>query len=1085
MTENKAKRNTRKTLLWLVLADLLVIGIAALAVISVLPLFSVKHIKNTSDALFFDSSKIADIISGNAFEFSAELIIPDKYTEFGGDLHLSADSARDKVTDNGKAAVYFCVGDKSISLDLFYDSETVALAGLSADKSTPVSLPRRGLKEAFDKSKFYFVSGSLHSMSMSQYNSLIPALDSALDPDSEADADAFSDIVKDIIKTVDPTSSFTFSKGKLCRRFTYVLDADKTVSILGLFTDLDEEQISAMKDSIGGKTVILTYLTDGNYITSAQISSESIEADIEFLYDRNANGFNADVIYTFDSSGEAIGVVGKTKYELTYFKTVTDSEITADLTVWSPSEGSRDYSLSLNKNDSSYSLKLNENEIATGVCELDGEKLNLTVKNSETASELVSLMLRKVEKVVTEIPEHRSLFDMSEDELTEFFRGIPIKTASDMLKTLSGLDLSAYMTADGKLLMHADKIMSEAQKLYGSYVSLLKSTEKKLIDSVSKIYVWNDRLKAYILFTYLRDTDSLELGCAYELTEEILAEYHVANLTYNGIMSAHSIKLAEKVDPTCDAAGREVYKCEHCDYGYQTDYDPLGHKYANVYIDSTTHNGDPKTLRAYKCTRCELITELSADAYFKLMPTPDGNGGYAISNYNALKGLGFAYLYVPSTDIKFSGITVNQSDGSFEAINIPEGIEKLSASSIYLSRSFKVLVLPSTLKEIEPSAFYGYGSPSVIFYSGSEEEWSRLSLGEYSSLWANSEIIFCPSGVTHSDISKKLFLSSDLEKAASKQKQMLLSATAAVETAKNESVTLISEEKIAFADYDEDNSLAAYCGVSVGFKTTVEIFDTKSGKTVDSFVVNDQITTLAIREGYVAMGGDYSTTVYVYDIKTKQTAKFKIDTEGKSDSIGKIFIDSGYVYASAKNTYYLAAYSIADARAKVILHPGTMDSIVMFHKHHRIIVVKKYYSSIYLALIDTKNAAYIKEITYSESITSSYIEVPTFENVIVNYYGTAYDFDGNITAAQPLNTPDVKVNIPSGNPIAETIYEGVDGAAVLFAESGQKILLALQKRGSDKPLILDYYAEAAIVTKEGNMIVYTPGSYGLLLVELP
>ena len=101
MTENKAKINTRKTLLWLVLADLLAIGIAALAVISVLPLFSVKHIKNTSDALFFDTSKIADIISGNAFEFSAELNIPNTQTEFDGDLHLALNSAHDRNNDNG------------------------------------------------------------------------------------------------------------------------------------------------------------------------------------------------------------------------------------------------------------------------------------------------------------------------------------------------------------------------------------------------------------------------------------------------------------------------------------------------------------------------------------------------------------------------------------------------------------------------------------------------------------------------------------------------------------------------------------------------------------------------------------------------------------------------------------------------------------------------------------------------------------------------------------------------------------------------------------------------------------------------
>ncbi|MBO5702948.1 MAG: hypothetical protein J6S71_10970 [Clostridia bacterium] len=1075
MTAIKTKIKNRKILIILISVCVLLIALAIAATLAILPLFSMDHIKNTSDALLFDISKITEIMSGNAFEISAEFDIPKELTELRDDFHLAIGSAQDKNNRSGKADLSFSMGDNSLAFDLLYDTETVVLSGLGTDPSAFVSLPRRNLKEAFDSSQFFYVSGSMHSMNINLYNELVPTLDSSLDPDREIDTEALSKIADDVIKIAEPISSFVFSKGKLCREYTCSLDAEKAVKIIGLFAEIDETQIQALKDSIGKKAVSFTYVTDGKYITSANIISDTVKTDIEFVYDRNTNGFNAN------------GIIEGTECELKYSRTVSDTEFTADLTLVSQNSDSLNYSFKLNKNDSSYTLKLNGKDIADGICELDTEKLRLTVTDPVTDSDLVSFLLKKEDSIVTEIPVHRSIFDMSEDELTEFFRNIPIKTASDILKSIADIDLSAYMTADSKLMMHTDKIMSEATKLYGPYVSLLKSTEKKLLDTVSKIYVWNDRLESYILFTYLRDTDSLEIGVAYELTDDILAEYHIATLTENDIMYVHSVKQIEKIDPTCDTAGKEVYNCERCDYGYEIDHKPLGHQINRINIVAQAHDGYPVPVTATLCSRCGIFSRLSSSDYFSLELTPHKNGGYTISKFDALKKLGFSYLYLPpllNEDIKFSAITVTQPDDSFEAINIPEGVEKLDASSIYLSDSFKVLVLPSSLKEIANSAFYGSGKPSVILFSGNQDAWNNIRLNEYFTLWAETEIIFCPDGVTHEDVSKRLFLSSDIENAIEKQKQMILTVEAARKIAENDRVTLISEKKIAHIDYDEENSLIAYCGISVGFKTQIEIFDVKSGKIIDSFEVNDHINKLAIREGYIAMGGDYSTTVYVYDIFSKETVKFKFDTGNTLEGISQIFIDSGYVYASTANSYYLVSYSIRDGKVKSILQPMNIDRLIMNHQYHRLIAVEKFYSQIYLNLIDTEKADFINEITFSENKTSSLVKIPIFENVIVTDLGTVYDFDGNVSTEKPLNTPLVTTTVPDGLPIVSKLYEDIDGAMTLFAESGQKVYLALQSVASDTPIILDYYADKAIVTKDGDMIIYTPNNYGLLLVKL-
>ncbi len=1081
------KKRTRFIILLSALAALIAVAVAA--VIMIASLLSLDHIKNTSDALFFDLSAVGEIMSGDALEFSAEFDLPERLTGLAGDLHLALNSAADQSTDNGKSDVTLGLGENSMSLTTVYDAEAIAVGGLCTDANEFISLPRKNIKEAFDNSLFFYGSGSIHSMSMSRYNSLIPSIEALLDSEHDNSED-LKNTLEEIMKIAEPQSSFLFSKGKLCRKITYTFDKKIIGEMIEIIAAADateqSTQLQELTEVIGDRIITVTYITDGKYITSAHISTDGFNADIDIICDGDACGFKADVKYTYAES-TIKDIAMTSEFAITYRKRESDSEITANLNITHQSV--TDWVFTLEKNDSAYTLKSNGKEVASGIFELDAEKLRFTVVDGESARTLVSFSLERPESIVTEMPAHRPLLEMDKDALTDFFRNIPMQKVNDLLKDIVRLDLSAYMTADGKLMLHADKVMDEAEKIYGPYVSLLKTTEKKLLDTVSKIYIWNDRLDTYILFTYSIEDDTLAVGCSYELTEEILADYHTAHIGENRIMFVHSIERTEKIEPTCTDAGKEVYKCEHCDYGYQVDDAPLGHENTFIYDSATSHDGLLKTVTITQCSRCGIIGSLSANDYCNMTLTPDGNGGYTISNFQAYKDLSFTYLCLPTlsqADIKFSGITVTQANGVFEAINIPEGIEKLRASSIFLADSFKVIILPSTLKEIESSAFYGSGKPSVIFFCGSEEDWKKVALNEYLSLWAEAEIIFCPNGITHDDISQRLFLSRDIEKAVNDQKTMILTADAAREAAKDDSVTLISEEKIAFVAYDEENSLIAYCGASSAMKTRIEIFDIKTEKTVASFEVNDYIHTLDIREGYVAMGSFWYPDIHIYDISTGETKKVRIDSDNSaSEMITNIFIDSGYVYASTSSEYYLVAYSIKNEELKVIMRASTSAyELIMNHDSRRIIVIVTYYSQIDLHLIDTEKAQKIKEITFSDLETSALVEIPNFENVISTRLGVIYDWDGNPTSEKPLGTPNVKANIPEKCTEVSKFYEHTDGAMTLFAQSGQKVLLALQNAAAIEPFVLDYYAETAIVTAEGYMIIYTPSSYGLLLVKL-
>ena len=77
-----------------------------------------------------------------------------------------------------------------------------------------------------------------------------------------------------------------------------------------------------------------------------------------------------------------------------------------------------------------------------------------------------------------------------------------------------------------------------------------------------------------------------------------------------------------------------------------------------------------------------------------------------------------------------------------EEIVIPEGITEIGVNAFYRCYNVKSVTLPSTLKTISQSAFSNISALTTVNYTGSEEQWAEISIGDMNYLLKNATIIY-------------------------------------------------------------------------------------------------------------------------------------------------------------------------------------------------------------------------------------------------------------------------------------------------------------------------------------------------------
>lgn len=109
---------------------------------------------------------------------------------------------------------------------------------------------------------------------------------------------------------------------------------------------------------------------------------------------------------------------------------------------------------------------------------------------------------------------------------------------------------------------------------------------------------------------------------------------------------------------------------------------------------------------------------------------------YAFSNCYALES---AYI---SKNMKEINGDVFLRCYSLNNVIIPDGVNSIGSCAFHLNNSLTTITLPSSLRFISSDAFNGSIAIETVNFKGTEEEWSKLSIGSNNQGITNANIVF-------------------------------------------------------------------------------------------------------------------------------------------------------------------------------------------------------------------------------------------------------------------------------------------------------------------------------------------------------
>lgn len=1135
MSEDLTTKKKSKLALVLSLSAIGIIIIAAAIIGAMLymPLITTSHWENTWNKVFYNTSEMQSFSDNLSDGFYADITfgLDNEITGLLQDVNLKL-SIANQLKDNGDAGSLTLAleeGDNTLALSLIYNKETVAIGIYDITESgSPTgeayaSFPRNNITEEFKNSVFAPDSGTEFAISQEIFDEIINVLESfeEIEQTQENDTtleDSLTGIYEQITPILKPKSSISLSDSEfaLVREISVILTKEDICFIIDVIIDEAEKngQFAAMLDpsyptSIEGidqtsfiellkeakeelpkGEMRISYTVSGDYVQNLKYSfdatdgsEEDFDAVLDFVYGESS-GF--DLKITYGSRGDD---------SITYRKADTDTELKAELNLNIDNEDLTT-SVTLNKNDDSLLILASSTDSDDSKLELrgtlkydkDSSVISLSFESIKIGNEklfdnlLMGIEFGKSEKEIS-VPDAIPLFSLTASDIEALISNLPKETFAKILKNCTGQDLESYFSADGKLMLNADQYAEIATTYANAYSVYLANAEIMRADAV---YIPVPELGINILLNYDQKQNVIFYNFAYNMTDTLLAAYHPVFVDENGNLGAHNIIIKSDKEASCTEAGATVYGCTLCDKTLTVNKDMIFHTWADNTLKFTADNGQKYSANYWYCSVCnfisnfEIVGQMSASFTYNRQ-----NGTYSIESYNFRGGTLEKYYGIPHVFdeiMTFSDVKYTDLQGCI-SVRIPYGIQILNPGRFASTNDVQVLILPSTLKEIKKGFFPSYENLHTVFFCGTKEQWEKVELGNLKDMFDGINIVFCPNGTNASQIQNAIIDPEKADKSAADAKNKVTTNIKSAENAaKSENIHLIHKGRVENVIYDSDAAVAAVCGVFNGSTTAMTIYDLNTFSAVESFTISGDVTQFDIREGYIAYACEGSTEIHIHNIQTKQAVSYKAPSysEISWDSIAAIYIHNGKVYTSTVEQHcYLSYYDLTSGDI-VIVNQILYPDIYINRELNRIVNIKKSGSPKTVEFYDLETNKLIKEIWLENR--AHYI---TFEkDYLVDSLGNIFDLNGESLPAIPVGSEPLAFSGVEGHMLLEGFYAETDGNMSLTVKKDYSVYTVLKSATGESTVILNHYAEKAIVTESGDFLIYTPDGYGLILVKM-
>ncbi len=1113
------KRSALPLIIISILLSTVILSAAVAAGILLIPVMRSDQWTNTVDRVFFDTAAL-EVFSealAQGSQASVSLALDAETSGLLNDVNLKLTAAGKEK--NGEITLSLRGGSSELLLSMIYSEESIAIAVYDpADKTKDIkylSLPRTGLAEEFKNSLFAPDSGSDYALDEDIYNEILSLLESLEGAEKELDQEALNESIRnitdEIANIIEPNVSLRFAEGEfaLCRDVSIVITPDNFSRIIDIVIAEAEESealtdwlnsaygealgtengpidaLRSLKDELPEGNIILEWTVIGNYVSQCRLAYEDVadgfEAIVNFTYGKEAN--RAELTFTVGGEGA----------KLVYEKTDDGDELVCTLTVEIDGE-TVESKVSHDKTSGALTITATGSDSLESYFEIRGNcKYDSTASDFSLSFDSVkigtaeaikgfelAIEISKLEREIA-IPSATPLLGMTGDELTAFIDSLPYMTLNNILTKCFGEGIDSYLSADGKLLLGAARY-SEAVNLYANAYSIYLADPEPLRADYISVHL--PEFGIYLLLEYDSLQNMILYNFAYELTDELAMRYHPAALGEDGYLKVHSITSSHTA-PTCLNDGFTVYSCDICEDVVRVGEPQLYHSYVQKELRVTADDGSTHNATYSYCESCnaifvfEITGRLGMSFDYKL-----SSDTYSLTRYDVYSAFDGVFGIPTEFEklMRIDDICTTDLSGIVCA-RIPYGMKRLSKYDLINTESLQILILPNTLTEITADAIPASDRLHTIFFIGTADEFSRISLGDLAGIIDGINVIYAPDGVTPDMIKKEIYDIAKVDAAlAAAKAKVQKSIAAAKEAAKTDGVTLLYSGKIENILYDEISSRIGIWYALSDSESLVTIYNVNTGSVERELKVGGKITHFYIREGYVAYTLDGSFEVYVYEIATDKTVSFSALRyyEFSEDSLSCVFIHGGKVYtATSEQHCYITYYDIATGKVDRFQWTIYTPDFYINHEQNKLIS---------LCLEQSPEAVVVYDLTTNTQILEFHLDRLAFDatymgDYIIDNRGNVYDLNGKPLSSIPKESAPVAAPHTKDMMTVECLSSDAIGSFSIAVDKDYNVSSVIAPTDG-APLILDIYAEVAIATENGDFLIYAPGGYGLLFIDM-
>lgn len=895
--------------------------------------------------------------------------------------------------------------------------------------------------------------------------------------------DSSVDSLKEILKGLSLEYSYTVSKNRLINLHIFVTNEDKTETL-----DINLDVVYEAKRCAFTLTVI-----GDSYVYNSR-TTDKLTVNYEKLQNGKSTDIKLEVVVE-----EATKPVNKMKAIFTHDKKTDDYRFAFST-----------YEEKKYKEKFSLEGKLEIYNFGKGF----SFTLDKFTMEEKEYSDLLSFEIKKSGKSRwMKLDSADNLFKMSEEEIDQLIFAIPTDKIGDIYKSITNQELP--MTKDGYLILSSEIIEPLNNVVERYYYYLTSSSHNG--DPVGKVYYYFEESDFYALITYDKTSRKVEVAL-YKYPGDLLNEYHYLSIMNGSAMShqyqvveekpstctkqgsiteecitckkqkttkldclPHEYELVSEVFADCDNSGSVTEKCRVCDYTHtRTTNERLGHLEEYVTISASENPGMLGDAILTCCERCNVL--LSVNYGESIIWHFSGNSAYPDDSTK--------HFILPdkiSAYINISSVKVNLSNANYSLISVrvPNGCKVIKNQAFSVAQNLQVIVIPSSVTEIQDGAFSSE-PPSTIYYLGTEEQWSEVKLNSYTEIWSNSHIVFLPEGIDDADIISRCVDDSDLSNVLDEKKTLTESIDATENLAdSNDSVSMIYNGRVELVAYDALTDTLSIA--EVGESSTTIILMSSDGQVKTTFEIADVISIMGSDNGLLAMASSSLGIIYLHDIQSGESSTFTFDRF--ECNFDQLFVDGDRVLFVAQDKYStevdLYSFIPGEKCAKIGMGNYGQEKYYFIRDYHTIITTDHINGLIVLYnTLDGSKVKSIRSFKIEKNLLFDNGYFYVYHHNETNSLGSKYSYiDIN------LNKTDVRpdrlwCDLDIGDHSIEVlpIFASNNGRAAMILDRDGNISVALASVNSATKVI-DYYAEHGFVTADGDIILYTLGGYGIILVN--